>query len=263
MEQVIEKEMKPQESRMEMILDFAVLLGERIQVRGGELWRTQEMLQCIFDAYGVEDAQIFILPHLLLVSIRNGGKSQLTRQKVIEDTDVNLEELTRLNRLVRRVCAERPAPGILMELLKDATRGAQYSFHQVMGGMVLALLMLVYLFGGGWSEAAVSVVGIVLIMALQKLLSSRINGMNKLVSNAFGTFLVGLMSLFLAGFFTLDPYLVMIVVAFGLMPGIPLINSFRELLCGNVMTGSLLLLQVFMETASIVAGYFIAINLIG
>jgi len=65
MEEVIEKELIPKGTDMETLLDFAVLLGERIQVRGGELWRTEEILNCIFRAYGVENVQIFMLPPLL------------------------------------------------------------------------------------------------------------------------------------------------------------------------------------------------------
>lgn len=261
MEEIIEKELIPKGTDIETLLDFTVLLGERIQVRGGELWRTEEILNCIFRSYGVEDVQIFMLPHLLLVSIRNGGDPQLTRQKVIGDTDVNLEELTRLNRLVRKVCTERPAPDKLLKLLAEATQGPHYSFPQVVGGMVLALLMLVYLFGGGRNEAIISVAGILIVMLMQNFLNRHIPDANKLVLNASGTFLVGTLALLCTGVMALDPYLVMIVVAFGLMPGVPLINSFRELLCGRVMTGTLLLLQVMAETLSIVAGYYLAIVL--
>lgn len=262
MEEVITKKMIPQGNRMEMLLDFAVLLGERILVRGGEFWRTEELLNCIFRAYGVEDVQIFLLPHLLLVSIRNGGKSQLTRQKTIGDTDVNLEELTRLNALVRQVCTERPKPELLLEMLAETTRAKGYTFPQVVGGMVLALLTLVYLFEGCVNDAVFSVIGILLVMLMQKFLNSHIRGVNKLVLNAAGTFLVGVIAIGASSVLVMDPYVVMIVVAFGLMPGVPLINSFRELLCGRVMTGTLLILQVFAETLSIVAGYYVAIELL-
>lgn len=262
MEEIIEKELIPQGTKSEKLLDFAVLLGERILIRGGEFWRTEEMLRCIFRAYEIEDVQITLQPHLLLVSIRNGGSPQQTRQKVIGDTDVNLEELTRLNRLVRTVASKKPDVNMLLYLLSEATRGHHYTFPQVVGGMMLALLTLVYLFGGTWPDAAVSVVSIVCVMYFQRFVNSRITDANKLVLNAAATFLVGCAAIALGWLLPVDAYLVMIVVAFGLMPGIPLINSFRELLCGRIVTGSLLGLQVLAETLSIVTGYYLAISLL-
>lgn len=261
MEEIIEKELIPQGTELDMLLDFAVLLGERILIRGGEFWRTEEMLRCIFRAYKIEDVQISMQPHLLLVSIRSGGAPQLTRHKAIGDTDVNLEELTRLNRLVHRIASQKPEPEILLELLKEATYGQHYTFSQIVGGMMLALLTLVYLFGGGIWEAVVSVVSILGVMLVQRLVNARLTEPNKLVVNASLTFVVGCFAIVAAVALPMDAYLVMIVVAFGLMPGVPLINSFRELLCGRIVTGSFLLLQVMVETLSIVAGYDLAISL--
>lgn len=261
MEEIIEKELKPQGTEMDMLLDFAVLLGERILIRGGEFWRTEEMLRCIFRAYKIDDVQISMQPHLLLVSIRNAGAPQLTRHKVIGDTDVNLEELTRLNRLVHRVAARKPEPEYLLEYLKEATYGQHYTFPQVVGGMMLALLTLVYLFGGGVWEAVISIFSIVGVMLVQHFVNGRLTEPNKLVVNAAMTFAVGCFTIAAAAALPMDAYLVMIVVAFGLMPGVPLINSFRELLCGRIVTGSFLLLQVMAETLSIVAGYYVSISL--
>lgn len=259
MEKTIKIEGTLSGTNMETLLDFTVLLGERIQVCGGELWRTEEMIRCVFHAYGVRDVQIFLLPHLLLVSIRGDTGPQVTRQKAIGDTAVDLEELTRLNRLVRQVCLTPPDPDTLLELLTQVSHVPGYCFPQVAGGMVLALLSLVYLFGGGGAEAVLSVVGILLVMGMQRFLNRQIREVNKMALNAASTFLTGTLALLISRFWTLDPYLVMIVVAFGLMPGVPLINSFRELLCGRVMTGSLLVLQVLAETLSIVAGYYLSI----
>ena len=47
------------------------------------------------------------------------------------------------------------------------------------------------------------------------------------------------------------------------IPGVPLVNSMRNILCGNEMNGILELLKVILETLTICFGVFIAYALFG
>lgn len=138
-----------------------------------------------------------------------------------------------------------------------------YSFPAVLLGVTCALLSLVYLFNGGIKDAVVVVVCNIGIQVMNRLLG-QVHGTNKMAINASATFFGGCVALAAhrIGFIT-DPYLVMIVVAFALLPGLQLVNAARELLYGRAMSGSLFLLQVFLETLSIVAGFSFAIFLLG
>ena len=48
-----------------------------------------------------------------------------------------------------------------------------------------------------------------------------------------------------------------------MIPGIPLVNAVRNLLCGNEMNGILEILKVLMETVAIVLGLVLSIYLFG
>lgn len=250
-----------QRDDMEKLLDFVVRLAERIQVCGGEFWRTEETIRAIFRAYRINDVEVFSLTHLLIVSIRAEGEEQLSRHISIGDTAVDLEQLTNLSRLIKLICALRPAPAALPALLEEASHGHGYSFPVFAAGMMLAIVTLCRIFGGGLNEWIVSGLGILLVLGIQKLLTRTFPGSNAMVSNILCTFVVGALTILCSGIFTLDPYIVMISVAFGLMPGVPLINSFRELLCGRIMTGTFLLLQVLMETMAVVGGYYLSLQI--
>lgn len=247
----------------EAIMDFAAALGERVLIRGGELWRVDEVLRRIFAAYGLTEESIFMLPHTLSISARQPGQSPVQRQRDVGNIVVDLEELTRLNRLVERVCLFRPQPGQLRELLEQAVAEPGYPAPMTLLGMVCALLSLNFLIGGGPSEAVFVAFGITLVMG-SSLFLSPVPGTNSMAVCAVGALLAGAVDLW--GYqlgLTSDPYLVMVVTSLGLVPGIPLINACREMLCGRVLCGGLLFMQAFMETLAAACGFAVAIWLVG
>ena len=56
-----------------------------------------------------------------------------------------------------------------------------------------------------------------------------------------------------------------IIVALSMivLPGIPMVNSVRNIFCGNEMNGILQLLKVFLESLSMVAGIYIGMQVLG
>lgn len=60
-----------------------------------------------------------------------------------------------------------------------------------------------------------------------------------------------------------DTQWTLISVSLLMIPGIPLINAFRNLICGNEFNGVMQLLNVFLESASLAAGTFLGVILMG
>ena len=245
------------------VMDFAISLGEQVLVRGGELWRVENVLNDIFHTYDLQETGIFMLPHTLIISTKATGEETVIRQRNVGSIVVDMDELSRLNTMIRTVVAEKPEPEKLSKLLNDAIKGNAYSKPMTLLGMICALLSLNYFIGGGWKEAIFIALGISIVMGNELYLSD-IPGTNKMAVNAVGSFVVGALDLIATrvGFIS-DPYLVMVVTAIGLVPGIPLINSCREMLCGRILCGGLLFMQAFMETLAVVCGFAIAISFLG
>lgn len=246
-----------------LILDFSVLLGREVMVCGGELWRVEEVLGNIFDAYRLRDTSIYLDLHALFVSARQSGEEPLIRQITLGDISPNLEKLTRMNHLARTVCQERPAPKVLKSMFEDALEGPDYPASLMVAATVGALLSLDYIMGGGWQEALLAALGITAFMTVDQFFSS-IPGTNRIVLRAAAALLVGLIDCFACqmGFIS-SPYMAIIVTAFGLLPGIPLINACRELFCGRALNGISLLAYAFTETIIIVSGFALALAITG
>lgn len=245
------------------ILDFSILLGREVMVCGGELWRVEEFLGKIFETYRLKDTSIYLDLHALFVSARQSGEEPLVRQITIGDISPDLEKLTRLHRMVRTVCDERPSPKVLKLLFEEALEGPDYSSSIIVVATVGALLSLDYIMGGGWQEALLAALGITCFMLCDRFFSP-IPGTNRIVLRSGAALLVGLMICIACRLgFVAEPYMAIIVTAFGLLPGIPLINACRELFCGRALNGISLLSYAFTETIIIVAGFALALTLTG
>ncbi len=241
------------------VMDFAVSLGEAVLIRGGELWRVEEVINSIFRTYGLKDGGIFMLPHTLIISAKAEGLEPVIRQKNVGEILVDMEELSGLTTLIHRIHKEKPDPKKLMGMLEQATEVENYSDVMKICGMVAALLSLNYLIGGNLTDAFFIGVGIAVVMGFDMYLSS-IPGTQKMAVSAAGAWLVGIMDVigYRMGMIT-DPFHVMVVTAIGLVPGIPLINSCREMLCGRVLCGGLLFMQAFMGVLAVVCGFGVAL----
>lgn len=245
-----------------MVMDFSASLGEEVLIRGGELWRVDIVLNEIFQTYGLQNVSIFMLPHTLLISTKNDGQETVIRQRTVGGIVVNMDELSRLHTLIRQVQETAPDPSDLDGLLKQAVQGKTYSEPMTVLGMVIALVSLNFIIGGDWKDAIFVALGIAIVMGSDMYFSGE-RGISKMVVCGLGSFLIGLidMAAWRMGLVS-DPYHIMVVTAIGLVPGIPLINSCREMLCGRVLGGSLLFSTAFMETLFAVCGFAVSISIL-
>lgn len=249
--------------KLAQIMDFTLCLGKEIMIRGGELWRVNDVLHQIYDAYGLKKVSIFMLPHNLVLSAQVDDQEPIMRMCDIGAFHLNMEEISSLRAMTNVILEEVPDPAELDSRLKKALDVRSYSPQVTVLGMVIALLSLNVIIGGTWRDAILIAVGISTVMGSEMYLG-HVKGTNKMMLCFIGSFLIGVLDMvcFRLGFVA-DPYHIMIVTSIGLIPGIPLINALREMLLGRILGGSLLFMTAFMETAGAVCGFALSMALLG
>lgn len=176
--------------------------------------------------------------------------------------DTHLENLSKLNQLSRWICANHPAPEELERLLKEALDTETYSLPIRCAGFLLAFTSLTFIFGGTWKDLTVVLTNTVLMYLAGIYLKKP--GVNRMVFNIFSTFLAGTVAILMSRIGMVDDiYIVMIANSMMLIPGIPMVNAFRNLLCGNEINGMLEILKATLETVAIVGGFVLSIYLFG
>ena len=247
--------------RIDYILDFCKELGKEMIVSGANIERVNHCLERVCHAYGLHDVTCANLSSRISVSAKDENKNYCHRQTDVPPQAINLERLKKLNNLSFEVCKNTPDVTSLYDLL-HAVKSNDFPWWFIMIGFLVAMLGLARIFCAGWKEILLVEANTLILFGLSKLYSKV--HINKIITNFFSMFLCSVIAM---GFYALklidNFYIVVITNAFFLIPGIPMINCARNLLCGNEMNGVIDLLKVLLEVCSIVAGVAAAYALLG
>ena len=247
--------------RIEYILDFCKELGKQMIASGANIERVNLSIERICHAYGLHDVTCANLTSRISISAKDENKLYAHRQTDVPPQNINLERLKKLNNLAFDVCKDKPKEETLYDLLHNIKTN-DFPWWVMMIGFLVAMMGLARIFCAGWSEILVVELNTLLLFGLSRALTNV--HINKIITNFFSMFICSVIAMGLyAAHFINNFYIVVITNAFFLIPGIPMINCARNILCGNEMNGAIDLLKVLLEVCSIVAGVAAAYALLG
>ena len=228
---------------------------------GANIERVNLTIERICHAYGLHDVTCANLTSRISISAKDENKRYAHRQTDVPPQNINLEKLKKLNNLAFDVCKDKPKEETLYDLLHNVKTN-DFPWWVMMIGFLVAMLGLARIFCAGWTEILVVELNTLLLFGLSRVLTKV--HINKIITNFFSMFLCSMIAMGLyAAHFIDNFYIVVITNAFFLIPGIPMINCARNILCGNEMNGAIDLLKVLLEVCSIVAGVAAAYAILG
>lgn len=242
----------------EKVLSLALDIGKSMVKCGAEINRVEETVIRICYAYGMEKAQVFSIVsmiHATVVDEESGAHSQMRR---IYSYGVDFGKLEKLNALSRKICSEKTQIDIVrLELEKINIEEKSFNI-KVCAGYMLAAAAFTVFFGGTLLDALASVPIAAVIYLMQVYI--RVKGASRLFFTAVESAIAGLMALvFVHIGFGNNPDMIMIGDIMLLIPGLMLINALREMLCGDLMSGLLRLLESVILAVVIAAGFALPI----
>ena len=241
----------------EMVLDFCVELSRRMIMSGANVERVNLAVDRVCSTYELDDVSIFLLPTYVSVSARDRSGYSAVRQASIPAGGINLTRLMSLNRLSYRVKEQHPSPDRLGSLLEKASDTKDYPDPVVLLGQICAMSCLCLLFGGGFRE--ILCVAAVTVLAHYLLILLAIPGVDKMLTNALLMWIVTSAVFLLSSAGITDKQSVVIITALMLViPGIPLTNAVRSMLCGNELSGGMQTVRVTVETMALATGIFLS-----
>ena len=248
--------------KTDCVLDFTVRLGREMLECGANLERVNLTIMKICKSYGLSETAIYSLSTYISVSAREIGKESKSRFISVPFNGIHLEKLHRLCSLADQICEEKPQPETLEDRLFETLMVPNYSVLTTIAGYMLAMSCLCLLFGGKIGDVAVVNVSTILLYYAVMYLSRK--NLNRIIMNPVCMFLAGTIALgaYHTGIAT-DFHAIIITNAFYLIPGIPMVNAMRNLLCGNEMNGIIEMFKVVLEVSTIVLGLFLACCLFG
>lgn len=244
--------------QIDYVLDFVVHMGREMLECGANIERVILSMERVCKCYNLREVSITALNTSISVSARvNQEEPAKIRQVTVPNNGIFLEKLRKLNTLLEKVCEEKPAPEDLEDMLYEALMVSGYSKWGTLLGYLLAMIGLCGIFEGGIPEMVVVCISTTVLFAVSNYFARE--KMNRIITNIVCMFLAGCIALFFTYIkFTDNLYAIIITNAFFLIPGIPMVNAMRNILCGNEMNGILEMLKVFLEVITIVAGLYVA-----
>ena len=241
----------------ELVLDFCVELSRRMIMSGANVERVNLAIERVLSPYELNDVSIFLLPTYVSVSAKDWSGHCAVRQASIPAGGINLTRLMSLNRLSYTVKEQIPSPDRLGSLLEKASDTKDYPDPVVLLGQICAMSCLCLLFGGGFRE--ILCVAVVTVLAHYLLILLAIPGVDKMLTNALLMWIVTSAVFLLSSAGITDKQPVVIITALMLViPGIPLTNAVRSMLCGNELSGGMQTVRVTVETMALATGIFLS-----
>lgn len=242
------------------ILGFAVSAGEVLLQNGAEIFRVQETIARILNAFHLYHHSLYILSNAIFVCLNEGETNSRFALRFVSSSKIHLERLAGVNELSRQV-EQNPDPAMLMEYMARLQSCAELPFAprwlQILCcGFVSGCFS--FLFGGTLYD---SIAACICGFALQILV---VFYGNKQISRYMPTILGSILVSFMAGgivqlFPQLSLGLITIGAIISLVPGVAFTTSIREFFNGDYLAGSIHLIDAILTGICIAAGVALGI----
>ena len=217
------------------ICQTCLLAGRIILQNGGETYRVEDTMIRIASAYGIELSHSFVTPTGIIFAI--DGDSQITRLIRISERSTNLEKVSLVNDVSRRISNGDLSPAAALLLLTEIDKQA-HAYPNVLkiAAAAIASGCFFIMFKGSWHDFLPAFLtgglGYLFFLFANHLISIKF----------FSEFLTALFigSLSVAAILTglgddLDKIILGAVMP--LVPGLAMTNAVRDLMAGHLVSG--------------------------
>ena len=246
------------------LLNISVELGCRLMFSGAEIYRVEESVRRLLQAYGLESPEVFAIPNCVIVSVTTPTGHPITRMRRISGHGTEIDLLERCNELCRQLCAQTPpieeAQAAISAL---SNRIPQYALWQVLLGYGIAPAFFAPLFGGGVPDTLAAMLG-GLAVGFCLLYAGRLIGSNNFFRTAICSAVASLISLLLVRLGlgrSVDTVTISVLMV--LVPGVALTNAMREIMAGDIISGLSRAAESILTGAAIAIGAALGLSIGG
>lgn len=243
------------------LLCLALDVGEGMLKSGGEVARVEQTIELICRAYGAAHVEVFSIISVINAAIRMPDGSYSSQMRRVKSTSNDLYRLELYNEISRSICRETPALAEFDERLHAVKKKRAYPAWVTVPASALAASSFAVFFGGGLFECLIAVVIGALVGVIDLALGNHLNDLAKIIISSFvAGFLSSLASVLWS---SVNSGEIMIGTIMLLVPGVAFGTALRDLLCGDLIAGSLKTLQAILAALMIAFGYILSMAAIG
>ena len=234
-------------------LDAAALAGDILLASGAEIFRVEETMARIAEAYGVTSSDTFVLSSGIFLTAGSEQEKDFARVRHIPLCAARLDRVAAVNQLSREIVAGKHTPGEARDrLLEIQKMPPKARIHQVLASGVGSACFC-FLFGGDWLDSLAALgAGLLLYLYLLYLVKGRLS---KIASNISGGALVTLACIMLYQW-GIGHHLGEMIIGsiIPLVPGVAFTTAIRDIADEDYIAGAVRMLDALLVTFCIAMG---------
>jgi uncharacterized membrane protein YjjP (DUF1212 family) len=241
------------------LLNLATEIGFDLLQNGAEIYRVEDSVRRIFAAYGILNSDVFTIPSCILVTINDEAGCPLTRVRRLTASTTNIMRIERYNSLCRQICRSAPDfDWIRSELNRIDSLPCYSLFAQILATALISFSFTLFYGGDIWDALVAFVCGFILkpiFYAMQKFNSNSF--FNNIICSALITLLATLaFHLSIASHYDK----IIIGTLMNLVPGIAITNVMRDIIAGDLLSGTIKFIEALLVALGIALGAGLAIT---
>lgn len=241
------------ESKSKKVLDLTIAAGEILLHNGAEIFRVQETMIKIAEAYEIYSFNVYVISNGIFASVNEDGHMHSTDIRHVPLSPVHLGRVAAVNNLSREIVAGKYS---IEEAFEELERIATIPYTSNTMQIVCAGVgsaCFCYIFGGDAYDSITSLLsGAALYIFLIGIAGRNIS---KIIMNILGSGLVTLCGLI---FFSLGMGHNMDKIIIGsiipLVPGVSLTNAVRDFFNSDYLSGTIRLIDALLIAFCIAVG---------
>ena len=235
------------------VLDIAMEIGINMLKSGAEISRVEDTITHICRSYGADEVDCFAIPNVIITTIEHDSKTYTSKVKRNYKMTNNLYRIEAYNQLSRDIEATKPSLEEVREKIHAIQTNKVYHTIIVLLSSFCAAFGCALFFGGTILDSiAAGLIGIL----MQSLSYIKTLGKHKTILILLSSIIGGLFSVLFVkiGFATHLSY-VMIGGVMILIPGIYIGTSLKDIIIGDILSGSIRLVQAVSASIAIASGF--------
>jgi uncharacterized membrane protein YjjP (DUF1212 family) len=239
----------------------AMEMGIILLSNGAETYRVEESMQRICFALGAWEAEIFVVPTTIIITITMPNEPPLTRTRRIHTRKIDLHKVADMNHLSRQICYEPLSYDELITEIHRINTIPSYPYYLHLLSFAFISQLFTLFFGGNFLDSCLGfVIGIGI--KLQMDVMGRMET-NSFFINIVGGIIASTVAVIAAGLgLTANMNTIIIGSIMTLVPGLVITNSIRDIIAGDYLSGLTKGVEALLIGAAIAAGVAVPLSLL-
>lgn len=242
------------------MIRVATRAGKIMLSRGAETYRVEDTVYRMAQCASIEDINVFIIPTGILFSAQVDGEVFTLLERVYPQ-GIDLEIIDRVNAFSRQFTSGALSVETAEQQLRALDAPPTFSLRTRLLGAGLGGGFFVAMFNGTPFEMLLGFLASVVVMAVMEPLS--IKKLNFFIRNMIGGMVAALSGLICVLIFNEMASLNVIIIGpiMTLVPGVPLTNGIRDLISGELLSGSAKMMEALFVAIALAFGVGVILQL--